>query len=63
MLMYNLIEYRNNYEKTSGSLWQYCKDDPNDNMTDSESFKFNSRLTNNTKVAIANPEIAVPLKY
>ena len=25
MPMYNLIEYSNNYSKTSGSLWQYCK--------------------------------------
>ena len=24
--MYNLIKYRNNYSKTSGSLLQYCKD-------------------------------------
>ena len=24
MPMYNLIEYINNYSKTSGSLWQYC---------------------------------------
>ena len=30
--MYNLT-------KTSGSLWQYFKDDPNDNTTQSESFK------------------------
>ena len=28
MPMYNLIEYSNNYSKTSGSLWQY-KDEPN----------------------------------
>ena len=28
MAMYNLIEYSNNYSKTSGSLWQYCKDIP-----------------------------------
>ena len=27
MSMYNLIEYSDNYSKTSGSLWQYCKDD------------------------------------
>ena len=40
MPMYNLIEYSDNYSKTSGSLWQYYKDDPNDNLTDSESFKF-----------------------
>ena len=26
MPMYNLMEYSDNYLKTSGSLWQYCKD-------------------------------------
>ena len=26
MLMYNLMEYSNNYTKTSGSLWQYYRD-------------------------------------
>ena len=31
MPMYNLIQYSDNYSKTSGSLWQYYKDDPNDN--------------------------------
>ena len=31
--MYNLIEYSDNYSKTFGSLWQYYKDDPNDNLT------------------------------
>ena len=28
MPMYNLIEYSANYAKTTGSLWQYCKDIP-----------------------------------
>ena len=28
MSMYNLIEYSDNYAKTIGSLWQYCKDIP-----------------------------------
>ena len=28
MPMYNLTEYSDNYAKTSGSLWQYCKDIP-----------------------------------
>ena len=32
MPMYNLIEYSDNYSKTSGSLWQYYNDDPNDNI-------------------------------
>ena len=39
MPMYNLIEYSSNYSKISGSLWQYYKDDPNDNLANSESFK------------------------
>ena len=26
--MYNLIEYSDDYSKTSGSLWQYCKEIP-----------------------------------
>ena len=25
--MYNLIEYNDNYSKTSGILWQYCRDE------------------------------------
>ena len=32
MPMYNLIEYSNNYSQTSGSLWQYYKDEPNNNI-------------------------------
>ena len=45
--MYNLVEYSDNYSKTSGNLWQYYKDDPNDNLTNSESFK--SKVKNNWK--------------
>ena len=41
MPMYNLIEYSDNYSKTSASLCQYYKDDTNDTITNSESFKFN----------------------
>ena len=44
MPMYNLIEYSDNYSKTSGSLWQYYRDDPNDNITQSESFKFKIKI-------------------
>ena len=36
MLMYKLIEYSDNYAKTTGSLWQYFRDEPNDNTEDSE---------------------------
>ena len=73
--MYNLIEYSDNYSKTSGSLWQYCKDIPavNDagdsvdfngaNVTDS--FNFKTKITGQTdnNGRIDNVEIMVPLKY
>ena len=36
MSMYNLIKYSDNYSKTSGSLSQYYRDEPNDNLADSE---------------------------
>ena len=48
MPLYNLIEYSDNYSKTSGSLWQYHKDDPNNNLTNSESFKHKVKITGKT---------------
>ena len=55
--------YSDNYSETSGSLSPYRKDDPNDNITDSESFKFKSRFTNSADNAgTANVELAVPFK-
>ena len=38
MPTYNLIEYSDNYSKTSRSLWQYYRDEPNNNLADSGSF-------------------------
>ena len=43
--MYNLIEYSDNYAKTSGSLWQYFRDEPDDDLEDSESFKSRIKIT------------------
>ena len=45
MPMYNLIEYRDNYSKISGSLYQYYKDYPNDSITRNESFKYKVKIT------------------
>ena len=65
MPMYNLIEYSDNYAKTTGCLWQYFRDEPNDDIEDSESFKSKIKITgkthddNNGK----DVEIMVPLKY
>ena len=42
MPMYNLIEYSDNYSKTSRSLWQYYRDDTNDNINNLN--HLNSRL-------------------
>ena len=73
--MYNLIEYSNNYSKTSGSLWQYCKDIPavnnNGDIVDfnganaTDSFNFKAKITGQTDDdgEINNVEIMVPLKY
>ena len=49
--MYNLIEHSDNYAKTSGSLWQYYRDEPNDNLRDSESFKSKIKITGKTAAA------------
>ena len=72
--MYNLIEYSDNYSKTSGSLWQCCKDIPevnddnaivnftNNNLTDS--FNFKVKMTGQTgNNGTKNVKIMVPLKY
>ena len=49
MPMYNLIEYSDNYAKTSGSLWQYFRDERDDNnIEDSESFKSKIKITGKT---------------
>ena len=63
--MYNLIEFSDNYSKTSRSLWKHYRDDPNDNIIQSESFKFKIKATGKPPLAdnAKNFEIALPLKY
>ena len=65
MPMYNLIEYSDNYAKTTGSLWQYFRDEPNDDIEDSESFKSKIKITGKTPDDDneKDVEIMVPLKY
>ena len=60
MFMYNFIEYSDIYLKTSGNLWQYCRNVPssvnnninfpaknnsNNNNNNSISFKFKEKIT------------------
>ena len=70
MPMYNLIEYSDNYSDTSGSLWNFKRDEitNNANVTNDDnapSFKYKSNLTGNTEDNGRNNgvKIAVPLKY
>ena len=74
MPMYNLIEYSDNYAKTTGSLWQYCKDIPARNANDeiivfdvnnvTDSFNFKVKFTGQSgNDGTKDVEIMVPLKY
>ena len=65
MPMYNLIEYSDNYAKTSGSLWQYYKHEPNNDLENSESFKSKIKIIGKTPNSSNEKdiEIMVPLNY
>ena len=74
--MYNLLEYSKNYRKTTGSLWNYYRDEPSDTLSsDSESFKYKTSITGDTynvgvgeagydgnKVGKNETEVVIPLK-
>ena len=77
MSMYNLLEYSKNYRKTTGSLWNYYRDEPSNLLSsNSESFKYKNNITGNTcnigdgkenydanKVGKNETEVVIPLKY
>ena len=76
MPMYNLIEYSDNYLDTSGSLWQFKRDEQNMSngnpanvaIANPSSFKYKSSLIGESTAAdcnrvFKNVKIAVPLKY
>ena len=71
----NLIEYSNNYSDTSGSLWQFNRDEVpanNDDLTidNSQLFKCKAALVGKTANAVGgktssvkNAKLVVPIKY
>ena len=74
MPMYSLIEYSDNYSKTSRILWQYCRDqlalaNNGENTDFDESNDYNNsfkikKITGETGNNVTkNVEIMVPLKY
>ena len=77
MPTYNLLEYSKNYKKTTGSLWNYHRDQPSNPLsTNSESFKYKTSITGSTynvsddeegydanKVGKNETEVVIPLKH
>ena len=70
MPMYNLIEYSDNYSDTSGGLWDFKRDeiDNNANVTNDDnarSFNYKASIISNTgnDGTKNGVKIAVPLKY
>ena len=68
--MYNLIEYSDNYFDTSGSLWDFKRDeiDNSANVTNDDnapSFKYEASIIGNTENNEIKKivKIAVPVKY
>ena len=76
MPMYNLLEYSKNYRKTTGSLWNYYRVEPNSSIfgwnnnvnysiKDSKSFDYKASITGKLEGIdrTKDVEIVVPLKY
>ena len=71
MPMYNLIEYSDDYQDSSATLYQYKRaepqDDINNNLTGSLTVKYKVKLLGNpvvdNNVATLNVKVVVPLKY
>ena len=78
MSLYNLLYYSKNYKKTSGSLYNYYRDEPNSGninnprgairytIVNSKSFNYKASLTGKLQgnnTELENIEVAVPLKY
>ena len=76
MPMYNLLEYSKNYKKTSGSLWNYYRDEPSSTIADnnitysilnSESFDYKAISVENgvthDNLTKNDVKVVVPLKH
>ena len=76
MPMYNLLEYSKNFRKTTGSFWNYYRDEPNSGLggnnnnanysiKDSKSFDYKTSITRKLQGSKTEKEveIVVTLKY
>ena len=49
MSTYNLLEYSKIFKKTTGSLWNYYRDETSNSLSsNSQSFKYKTSITGNT---------------
>ena len=67
MPMYNLHEYSKNYKKTTGSLWDYYRDEPSNPLSaNPESFKYKTSITGKIPEdndLLTNAKLVIPLKH
>ena len=76
MSMYNLLEYSKNYKKTTGSLWNYYRDEPNGSVSanninhsilNSEFFYYNANFmekgVTQNNLTKNDVKVVVPLKH
>ena len=67
MPMYNLFEYSKKYRKTTGSLWNYYRDEPSNPLSsNSESFKYETNIIGKTPEdndSFTDAKVAIPLKH
>ena len=68
MPMYNLLEYSDNYQDSTGSLYQFKRDEPPDDnanvANNTSSLVYKSKLISGTDDnSVNNVKLVVPLKY
>ena len=67
MPMYNLLEYSKNYRKTTGSLWNYYRDETSNPLSsNSESVKYKTIIVGKMPEdndSLANAKLVFPIKY
>ena len=67
MLMYNLLECSKNYRKTTGSLWNYYRDEPSNPLSlNSGSFEYKTSIVETTTEdndSLTNAKVVIPLKH
>ena len=67
MSMYNLLEYSRSYRKTTGSLWNYYRDEPTHSILNSESLDYKVNFmedgVTNNNLTKNDVKVVIPLKH